>query len=98
MGATGTHRLHARARGQPRRGERGASGTHLSVAPFVRAPYYIALVHNGLSQQDEALDWLERAYEERDVRMVFLGVDPAWDALRGLPRFTSLLKQMNLSK
>jgi hypothetical protein len=26
--------------------------------------------------------------------MVFLGVDPAWDALRGLPRFTGLLKQM----
>ena len=60
-------------------------------------PYYIALVHNGLSQPNEALDWLERAYEERDVRMVFLGVDPAWDSLRGLPRFKGLLKQMNLS-
>ena len=60
-------------------------------------PYYIALVHNGLSQPNEALDWLERGYEERDVRMVFLGVDPAWDSLRGLPRFNGLLKQMNLS-
>jgi serine/threonine-protein kinase len=61
-------------------------------------PYYIALVHNGLLQPNEALDWLERAYEERDVRTVFLGVDPAWDSLRGLPRFKGLLKQMNLSR
>ena len=41
--------------------------------------------------------WLEKAYEDRDVRMVFLGVEPAWDSLRADLRFIGLLKRMNFT-
>ncbi len=61
-------------------------------------PYYIALVHHGIGDDAETLDWLERAYAERDVRMVFIGVDPLWDGLRQDRRFDTLLKSMNLAK
>ena len=56
-------------------------------------PYSIALVHAGLEQADLALGWLDRAYHGRDVHLVFLPVDPKWDAFRGGHRFQSLLQR-----
>lgn len=56
-------------------------------------PYSIALVHAGLEQADLALGWLDRAYHGRDVHLVFLPVDPKWDAFRGDHRFQSLLQR-----
>ena len=59
-------------------------------------PLYRALVYQGLGDSNEALRWLERAYDERDVHMVFLGVDPKWDPLREDPRFIRLVNRMKL--
>ena len=50
-------------------------------------PVNIALVYNGLGHQDEALAYLERACDERDVRLPLLKVDPRWDSFRSNPRF-----------
>jgi serine/threonine-protein kinase len=58
--------------------------------------HYVALVYQGLGDSNEALRWLERAYGQRDVHLVFLAVDPKWDGLRGDPRFIALLKRMKL--
>jgi DNA-binding winged helix-turn-helix (wHTH) protein/TolB-like protein/Tfp pilus assembly protein PilF len=59
-------------------------------------PYFLALAHAGLGDDEEALQWLERGWEARDVRMVFLAVDPHWDDLRRHPRFVALLEKMKL--
>jgi TolB-like protein/tRNA A-37 threonylcarbamoyl transferase component Bud32/Flp pilus assembly protein TadD len=59
-------------------------------------PYNIALVHAGLGEKDEALRLLERACQERDVRVVFLKVDPAWNPIRSDPRFRKILSCANL--
>jgi TolB-like protein/Tfp pilus assembly protein PilF len=48
-------------------------------------PYNIAIVHAGLQDDDSAVRWLQRAHTERDVRMVFLPVDPKWASLNRLP-------------
>ncbi|MDQ5837736.1 MAG: hypothetical protein M3379_13245, partial [Acidobacteriota bacterium] len=40
---------------------------------------------------DAALEWLERAYAERDVWLVWLKVDPRLDPLRSDARFRNLL-------
>lgn len=61
------------------------------------APYNMAVVYQGLGDKDGALRWLERAYDERDPHMVFLGVEPAWDSLRAEPRFADLMKRLRLS-
>jgi DNA-binding winged helix-turn-helix (wHTH) protein/TolB-like protein/Flp pilus assembly protein TadD len=58
-------------------------------------PYHIALIYNGLNESDKTLEWLERGFQQRDPRMVFLKVEPKWDNLRGEPRFIALLKRMN---
>jgi len=60
-------------------------------------PYYMALVYHALGHEAETLDYLERAYAERDVRMVFVGIDPLWDGLRQNGRYTALLGRMNLA-
>jgi TolB-like protein/predicted Ser/Thr protein kinase len=44
---------------------------------------------------DLALDWLEKAYEEYDPNLPYLGV-PFYDPLRSYPRFQDLLRKMNL--
>jgi TolB-like protein/Flp pilus assembly protein TadD len=54
-------------------------------------PYALALVHAGLGQRDPALEQLDRAYEARDVHLIFLPVDPKWDAFRSDARFLALL-------
>ncbi len=58
-------------------------------------PYTPALIYAGLGQNDEAFEWLEKAYQDRFWMMAFLKVDPRLDALRGDPRFADLLRRMN---
>ena len=61
-------------------------------------PSLQAQVHLGLGATQDALSALERAYSERDVRMVFLGVEPMWAPLHTDGRFVALLKRMNLAR
>ena len=68
----------------------------LSKERFV-PPYLTALVYNGLGRHDEALAWLERGYERRDPKMVFLLVEPKWNNLRSEPRFRDLLRRVGLT-
>jgi DNA-binding winged helix-turn-helix (wHTH) protein/tetratricopeptide (TPR) repeat protein len=56
-------------------------------------PYAMAMVHAGLGQFELALQWLERCYDARDVHLIFLTMDPKWDALRSEPRFSNLLRR-----
>jgi tetratricopeptide (TPR) repeat protein len=49
----------------------------------------------GLGDKDEAMAWLERAYEEHDQWMVYIKTYPGWDTLRSEPRFQALLLRMN---
>ena len=67
----------------------------LSTTRYV-PPYNLALVYNGLGEREKALDYLERGYLEKDLRMVFLKVEPKWNAFRSNSRFISLLKRMRL--
>jgi DNA-binding winged helix-turn-helix (wHTH) protein/TolB-like protein/Tfp pilus assembly protein PilF len=56
--------------------------------------YTIAMIYNGLGEHDEALAWLQRAYEQRNVRMTFLKVEPNWNSLRGDSRFQDLIRRV----
>jgi tetratricopeptide (TPR) repeat protein len=60
-------------------------------------PYAMALVHAGLGQQDAALEWLERGYNEHDVHLIFLPVDPKWDSFRTNGRFLALLHRCSFT-
>jgi hypothetical protein len=51
----------------------------------------LALLSAGLGDREAVFEWLERAYDARDVHLVFLTADPKWDAYRSDRRFTALL-------
>jgi len=59
-------------------------------------PYNIALVYNGLGETDKTLEYLERAFDERDARIIFLKVEPKWNNLHYEPRFIDLIKRMKV--
>lgn len=65
--------------------------SNLAYVPAIR----IALLYAHAGEKDRALEWLEKAYEEREPFMVYLGVDLQWDSLRDDPRFQDLLRRMN---
>lgn len=56
----------------------------------------IAEIELGLGNTETALDWLERAVDERHTGFYLPSVDPVWNAIRSTPRFRSLLARMNL--
>jgi len=58
--------------------------------------YFIAKIYTVLGEKDKAFEYLERAYEERSIWMIDLGVDAAWDFMRSDPRFITLLKKVGL--
>jgi serine/threonine-protein kinase len=61
-------------------------------------PTNIATVYCGLNEKDEAIAWLERAYRDKDPRIVFLKIDSQWGDLSGEPRFQDLLRRVGLSQ
>ncbi len=58
--------------------------------------FTLAMAHAGLGDDEQALDWLERAADERLLGYYLPSVEPAWDALRGHPRFKRLLQRLGL--
>ncbi len=66
----------------------------LSTEKYV-APYNFAIIYNGLGETATALDYLEKAFAEKNVLVVFLKVDPKWNNLRTEPRFIELIRRMN---
>lgn len=60
-------------------------------------PYNIALLYAGLGALDAACEWLEKARLIRDVHIVFLPIEPKWNALRSYPAFRSLLERCALA-
>lgn len=59
-------------------------------------PINLAAVHLALGDPARALDLLERAREQRDIRLAFLQVDARWNGLRGEPRFQALARSLGL--
>jgi tetratricopeptide (TPR) repeat protein len=58
-------------------------------------PTYLAIVNLALGNRAEALDWLEKGYEDRSEWMIFLQVEHMLDPLRNEERFVELVKKMN---
>ena len=67
-----------------------------SVARRYVSPYTVAAIYAGLNDKDQSFKWLEQAYEERDVWLMNLKVDPVFARLRSDKRFQDLLTRAGL--
>jgi Flp pilus assembly protein TadD len=59
-------------------------------------PFNLALAYHALASENQAVSELNRACEERDVRLRLLKVDPRWNSLRSNLRFLGILKRIGL--
>ncbi len=62
-----------------------------NLSHFRNSQVYVAL-----GNFDEAMKELELGYDNRDLHMFWIRVDPAFDPIRNDPRFKALLNKMNL--
>jgi TolB-like protein/Flp pilus assembly protein TadD len=60
------------------------------------SPFSFALVYAGRGDKQQAFDWLEKAYQQRDPSLSTMGRDPRLDPLRSDPRFRDLLRRVRL--
>ncbi|NOR19073.1 MAG: tetratricopeptide repeat protein, partial [Xanthomonadales bacterium] len=58
------------------------------------SPYNLAIVHLGLGHYEQAIDWLEKAYEAHNSHLVYINRGPKFDPLRDNERFTKLLERI----
>ncbi len=58
--------------------------------------YTVAAIYAGLGDKDEVFQWLEKAFEERDVWLMNLKVDPVFIKLRSDSRYQNLLTRAGL--
>ena len=66
-----------------------------SKAKACRA-YFFARIHIGLGENNRAIEYLEKAYEEHSHWLIYLHIDPSLDGLRDNARFQDLLRRVGL--
>ncbi len=60
-------------------------------------PFLFAMAYTILGDSPQALEWLDRAVEERSEYLVYIAVDPIFDVLRSSPEFDRILQRVGLS-
>jgi len=66
------------------------------ITKYPSHAYGIAEVYAFRNQPDEAFEWLERAYAQRNSGLIGTKVDPFLKSLHKDPRFAAFLKKLNL--
>ena len=69
--------------------------TELAKQKYV-APYFFAGIHIGLGENDRAIEYLEKSYEEHSHWLIYLHSDPSFDGLGDDPVFQGLLRRVGL--
>ena len=76
--------------------EADAALSELIAKYHAGAAYQIAVVYAFRNQSDEAFEWLDRAYAQRDDGLAETKVDPLLKSLHKDPRYAAFLKKIHL--
>ena len=60
------------------------------------SPVAFATLHLGLGDWDQAMEWTEKAADERRGWLAYLHVNQVFDPVREHPRFRALLGRLGL--
>ena len=69
--------------------------TELAKQKYV-APYFFAGIYLGLGENERAIEYLEKCYEEHSHWLIYLHLDPSMDGLRDNPGFQDLVRRVGL--
>lgn len=83
-------------KGQREKAMEAAKHLRKQAAKQPGAWFHLATVYVDLGEKDEALGCLQKAYEFRDDRLVWLKADPRFDNVSTDPRYRDLLARMGL--
>ena len=88
------HALALMGRG---REAREVSGKLLEMAQQKYLPaIYLAAIFTDLDEKDRAIEWLEKAFQDRCDYLVYIQQEPGFDRLRTEPRFQDLVRRIGL--
>jgi tetratricopeptide (TPR) repeat protein len=83
--------------GRRREAQKALDELHQLSTQGAIPPYNMALIYEGLGEQEQAIAWLEKVFEVGSQRFG-LKTDPTWDGLRSHPRFQHLLRRIELAR
>jgi len=69
--------------------------TELAKHKYV-APHFFVGIHIGLGENERAIEYLEKSWEDHSHWLIYLHLDPSMDALRSNPGFQGLLRRVGL--
>lgn len=67
-----------------------------STTEYFSANYTVAVINAGLGEKDEAITYLEKAFDEHSLGPAWFRFDPRLDGLRSDPRFQQLMRRTGL--
>jgi hypothetical protein len=54
------------------------------------------MAYSGLTEKEQAMQWIVKAYEERSGRVAFMNFDPFVQNLQSNPRFQDIVRRAGL--
>jgi TolB-like protein/DNA-binding winged helix-turn-helix (wHTH) protein/Tfp pilus assembly protein PilF len=79
-----------------RKNESDAELRELMMKYHASNAFEIASIYAFRNQTDEAFEWLDRAYAQRDPSLMWTKLEPLLKSLHNDPRYAALLKKLNL--
>jgi DNA-binding winged helix-turn-helix (wHTH) protein/tetratricopeptide (TPR) repeat protein len=80
----------------------GERGFLLAMVEFEkkhpRATYYTAWSYAQLGDNEQALHWLQKSFQAREIEILGVQNDPEFDSLRSDPRFQKLVRAIGLTR
>jgi len=68
------------------------------VPGFNGSAFYAAQIHSTREEVELAFEWLEKAYEAKEVEMIWLKIEPAFEPLYEDPRYLEMLDRVGFPK
>ena len=69
--------------------------TELARQKYV-SPYFFVGIHVGLGENELAIEYLEKCYQEHSHWLIYIDKDPSLDSLRDNPQFQKLVREIGI--
>lgn len=71
---------------------------NFNYTPEYVSVWQIATLYTRIGKKDDALLWLEKAYDLHSISLPFILIDPLFDSIREDKRFIELVEKLNLNR